>query len=99
MGTNANERKPPDTNKQRPYNLVYIKCKRGQKSPMPFDIRTVTTFRWWGEGLEVPGGGFWGAEILCFLAGLLLTQVCSVRENSRSCAVNDLFECMQLRVV
>lgn len=40
------------------------------------------------RGVGGSGGarrGFWDADMLCFLSGLLVTQVCSVRE---SCTVN-----------
>lgn len=43
------------------------------------------------RGVGGSGGarrGFWDADMLCFLSGLLVTQVCSVRENSPSCTVN-----------
>lgn len=75
-----NKQQAPDTSEQRRCDLIYIK-------------RETTTSNLWcqhhdaealllvGEGAGGGRGGFWDAGMVCFFTWVLVTQVCSVRED------------------
>lgn len=79
-GAKTNKRKTPDASEQRRCDLIYIKRKT-TTSHLRCQHHDAEALSLVGEGAGGGRGGVWDAGMVCFFTWVLVTQVCSVRED------------------